>query len=366
MKSFNMNSKVIFYKIAAAYVLFSCTPYFAAMAQAQIVSGANYLPLTEPQNLSAFKQLEIAPLLAATFHANFANGNCTGTYISNEGHFITADHCIKGCFDFGKEFEDNMDVQIFKKNPDMLTRFYTFKDKDGKKYLESKTFSDEDMPHQSFTFQRYLPEMTSGKVLCDVEVNGERKRARLVVFGNGNLNPYKIKNFESAKIETLYRNFEKSGVGWPTSDFAILQMIDKPKTECMQLGVRPPEDNEKLKAISYTCIATSSRPSNYSGEVALYTEGILATADMFKSADEKNSYTPKNYGNMLHSNIDADTCSSGSSVVGSDGTILGVMSMVRDKNETWGPHIKLVELTSAVGISRTVRQQLGHDIICKP
>lgn len=317
----------------------------ASLFQRRTTPTGIFLPLTEPSALAAEKQKEIAPLLPAVFSADFDKMNCTGTYISNQGHFLTADHCIQSCFALGADWE---------------------------KYVEYISYEDPDMISTSggyqhpeyFVFKRFRTDaIKRDNIHCEVKINGVKKTARLVAAGKGRLFPYSPDRLKSPKLRSQYRELQDQGV-WAASDFAVLQLIDQPKTQCLPLGSRAPEIGEKLRAISYTCISAHSQPQNPGGDVPFYTEGIVATPDFYVGQNGRDMLTdgstPKN---TFWSNLAAESCSSGSSALGSDGTILGVFNMLRYGHETLGPLTDLIRLSGIHEVNVAIATQAPDEKI---
>jgi len=246
------------------------------------ISNEIYLPLNEIQLLSKEKQEELSPLLKAIFSADFKGMNCTGTYISNEGHFITADHCIQGCFDLGEDWLDYVEYKDF----------------------EDSNFKTRPRGNEYFVFKRFRTEKIRDNLFCKVKVNGKEEVANLIVAGKGRLYPYYPKSLKSKLLKEKYNEFQLKGV-WAASDFAILQLISKPRTECLPLGDREPMINEKLKTISYTCISTPSKPNNNSGDIPLYTEGVHANERFFPGESKKMLTDGTTPPNVFWSNLGA-------------------------------------------------------------
>jgi len=314
----------------------------AATVREMVVTPTEiYQPLTEISLLPKDKQESIASLLPAIFSADFEGSNCTGTFISHEGHLLTADHCIQSCFKFdGETWEDYIEYRLYE-DPSILKAPKTL---------------------DYFTFKRFRAEKIRDKYLCDVRINGQMKKANLIVSGKGRLFPYSLGELQSKNLKDQYKTLLSKGI-WAASDFAILQLTEKPKTACIPLGKREPRPMEQLRAVSYTCIPTPLHPDNRNGDVPLYTEGILATPDFFtreSAAELTNGSTPNN---TFWSNLAAETCSSGSAVIGSDGTILGVFNMLTYGSDKFGPATNLVRVSGVAEILAGISAQ-AQSITC--
>ena len=271
--------------------------------------------------------------------------NCTGTYISNEGHFITADHCIQACFTFGEDWQTYIDYQSFEDRE-------VFKPKPGPKQPDY------------FVLKRFRTEKIRDKYFCDVKVNGVMKKANLIAAGKGRLFPYSQGELYSEKLKQQYRTLLENGV-WAASDFAILQLVEKPQTPCMPLGNRKPAPGEKLRVVSYTCVPTPSRPQNPEGDVALYSEGIPAVPEFFTGQSKEMLTDGSTPPNTFWSNLDGETCSSGSAVIGEDGKILGIYNMLQYRDKRFGPLVNLVRLSGTAEIQAAIESQAKEKFQCR-
>ncbi|MGE3973166.1 MAG: hypothetical protein AB7F59_01420, partial [Bdellovibrionales bacterium] len=199
--------------------LFICLTFFAIGNRTLANSNSQdqtFLPLVEFIKLESEHQKRAKSIFEASFSADFPNMNCTGTFISNEGHFLTADHCIQSCFKFG--------------------------DNDFEKYVEYEAIRG---PNLEFGQQQWLSlrsfknEVVTDKILCELEVNGEKKKARLIAAGKGAVQPFSPLYLK--ELLPKYKEYESKGIGWPSSDFAVLQLIEKPQTPCLHMGNRWPQ-----------------------------------------------------------------------------------------------------------------------------
>lgn len=277
-----------------------------------------YFPLTKVEELSTSKKQALQRLLDVSFWAEFEGMSCSGTFINNQGMFLTADHCIKSCF-----LDENDD-----------------------QYTEYKSFSRRDIGQaQWLNFRRFYPKLIPENITCETVVNGEIKHSRLVVASKGRLNPYFPKQLEAPDLIAKYKEFVESGAGWPTGDFAILELKDKPKTNCLQLGNRLPQQGELIQSISFPLMNSEKR-------IPFYSSGIW----LEEEKGEPNSFI---------TTVDAETGSSGASLIGEDGKILGVMSIVIDIYDRKNKLKKMLKVTSVLGVLESVRETLGHDIVCE-
>tara|TARA_B110001454_G_scaffold10218_1_gene9647 strand:+ start:218 stop:1138 length:921 start_codon:yes stop_codon:yes gene_type:complete len=292
-----------------AFISLWCLPIFGS---------ETHFPLTMVNELSAAKKQGLQKLLNVSFGAEFDGFSCSGTFINNQGMFLTADHCIKSCF-----LGENDD-----------------------QYTDYRSFNRRDLgPAQWLNFRRFYPNRVPENITCETVINGETKKSKLVVASNGRLNPYFPKQLEAPDLIEKYKEFVESGAGWPTGDFAILELTDKPKTNCLQLGNRLPSKGETIQSISFPLMNLNER-------IPFYSSGVL----LDEEKSEPNSFV---------STVDAETGSSGASLIGEDGKILGVVSIVVDIRDPVAKIKKTLKVTSVLGILKSIRETLGYDIICK-
>ncbi len=283
-----------------------------------IFGNEAHFPLTKVDKLSAKKKQELQKILDVSFWAEFDGFSCSGTFINNRGMFLTADHCIKSCF------IDERDEQ----------------------YTVTKSFHRRDLgPAQWLNFRRLYPQLMPDNITCETVINGEIKRSRLVVASKGRLNPYFPKQLEAPELITKYKKFVDSGAGWPTGDFAILELTDKPKTNCLQLGDRLPQKGELMQSISFPLMNLDKR-------IPFYSAGVL----LENEPSEPNSFV---------TSVEAETGSSGASIIGKDGDIIGVASIVLDIGDPEAKIKQMLKVTSTLGILESARETLGYDIVCE-
>lgn len=91
---------------------------------------------------------------------------------------------------------------------------------------------------------------------------------------------------------------------------------------------------------------------NLDERIPFYSSGYLL--------DEENSEP-----NSFLTTVDAETGSSGASLIGEDGKILGVMSIVVDMRVPSAKIKKMLKVTSVLGILESIRETLVKDITCE-
>lgn len=302
-----MLDKLIRFSIAVIIALW-CLPIFGS---------ETHFTLRKVSELSAIKRQGLQKLLDVSFWAKFDDMSCSGTFINNHGMFLTADHCIKSCF-----LGENDD-----------------------QYVEYTSFNRRDLgPAQWFNFRKFYPNRIPENITCETVINGELKASRLIVASKGRLNPYFPKQLVAPELVTKYKEYVDSGAGWPTGDFAILELTNKPKTKCLQLGNRLPQKGELLQSISFPLMNLDTR-------FPYYSSGILIEEEK----SEPNSFV---------TTVDAETGSSGASVIGADEKILGVMSIVVDVRDPEVKIKKMLKVTSVIGILESIRGTIGYNIVC--
>ncbi len=293
-------------------------------------TNALELPLTEWLSLSGQQQSELSQLRQATFALDFKEGTlCTGTYISENGHLITAEHCFRSClYTALKEKGLSSEDISYSTTYHLLSasgQITSYKARTYENLIEAKKVSSSAPSIQTFDYDVSLLK----GLRCQAKINGEDVELRFLGGGAGRLFPFFAEKTEtrpalSADLIPAWQKFVSSGYG-PGGDFGVFQ-VNKSNTPCFEMSSKDAFKSEKIKTLSQTC-RDSNRNQRF-GQFAFFTSGYEKTAELA-------TYRPLlSVSPFKHATIESDNCSSGSSVIGEDDSIKGILTQsmsVHDK-----------------------------------
>lgn len=255
--------------------------------------------------MSSQDQAALSKIFSATFSSDFGSMNCTSTFISNDGMFITAAHCLQKCQQDDPRLEEN--------------------DEDVQKQT-SRLFSKKD------SYLRINWREKKGTKTCELKVNGANPvKAKLLFSGTGNLWPFfpSKKQYDISKDSALLKKWQSLvvqgyGIG---GDYAILQLEGKPKTQCLNLSEESAIEQESQHTISYPCIGDNDPQSL----TPYYVKGANVTHLAQELKDEYNMKDLMNDNGVLlsalrFSSVPVSICSSGSSILDRQFRIKGIAS----------------------------------------
>jgi V8-like Glu-specific endopeptidase len=310
------------------YALIAC--FISLHAQATTPPQNPYFELDSKTQVGTKNSYE--SVQKAVFQARFADhpfitGSCSATYISNEGHFITALHCIRHC------------IEKHEASPYILADIRT----------PSGKLIDALVP--------VLPDRLMNKTCTMRFGETEEREAEVIAFGPGFtfdtsgpvqwLVPMLRDSTKTENIQKALFSVSSGIVG--NLDFAILKFKDSPKTECLPFSQKKEEDlaNLSVWSMAYPAKTNWTDENLADGKTRLVARGkilpsylnstpVREYAEKLKESkrlgetqvDGKLDVIFNLYGTKI-ATIPADQGSSGASVLDeSDASIVGVMSYV--------------------------------------
>jgi hypothetical protein len=292
--------------------------FFTLLFETLTIVARADLQLTSLPSLTLNEQSHLRSAISASFHFRLEDGvDCTGTYISSSGHFITARHCVNKCL---------------AKNQ-ALTRELAIAEPTGQmKIGRSKDGAVLVRPVHTFKVTVDDDRVNDG-IDCPGILNQQRVNMRIVLTGGkGWLSPSNSlasfsKLFPDEYQELLNDGYEHLG------DFAILQVLGAKNSACLNFSVKAPAVGRNVQAVSYPCL---ERPTFLaSGETALYTRGSRTTgfkeSDYYKSIGEAKipfNISTVQRNDTFFSTLDIEKCGSGTAVLDDNLNIVGIATRV--------------------------------------
>ncbi len=296
------------------------------------------------EKLSTKLRDQMAPTIGASFHFRLNSGvDCTGTFISDTGHFLTARHCVAGCLMHHHAVEKELAVQDFVGQIPTLDLF-----------------------HGQPTYKMTIAEemLDDDGLDCPGTINGAQADVHLIMTGgrgwlapSGSLASFS-KEFPDEYRELLDEGYEHSG------DFAILRAINIRPSSCLRLGAQSPHAGEKLHAVSFPCLSRLDIETG--GTTALFTQGIRTSG--FKQSQYYKELGPKKIAfdiesverkETFFSTLDMERCGSGTAIVNSDFQIVGVATRVYKSSTQY--EIGSVEAVDVAQITKELRERKAPD-----
>lgn len=275
-------------------------------------------PLTSLRALSQEKREAIRPLIDASFHFRMQPGiDCTGTYISESGHFLTALHCIAGCLakNHALASERASDEPLYRtKITHRHSGETTFED-----FFVRKITVDDDRVDEG--------------VECPARVGQKQVQMKVIMTGGkGWLAPKDKLALFSKKFPDDYKALLEDGYEH-RGDFAIVQVQDQKSPACLSLTERAPEVGKPLQAVSFPCLRRGSL--DVDGTVPLFTSGRRTSgfrqSEYFKSRGEARipfDVKTVERGETFFSTLDIEKCGSGTALVDESMAIAGLATRV--------------------------------------
>ncbi|MCM2323762.1 MAG: hypothetical protein NDJ90_10930 [Oligoflexia bacterium] len=165
-------------------------------------------------------------------------------------------------------------------------------------------------------------------------INGKLTELTYLAGGEGELWPFQSSQLTegSRKLLPKWMNFVSQGFG-PGGDFALLK-ADLDKTPCLPLGTSSAIGSEEMKVMSATIMPGYKSREERAGQTAFYSAGPDLTVTLGSLRPDLPS-TP-----FHHAKLDANYGSSGSAVVGQDGSIKGVLTQALDvRKKPYNPEV---------------------------
>lgn len=287
----------------------------------QSLKGA---PMARFDDLPTEKKNELKLAREATFSIQKPTG-CTGTFISNDGHFITAHHCIKRCLRFGADWQQYL-------------RHTSYKDANFPAH-GGRAMSPHGSQPEYFTLREWMVEKIQEKIVCHIAINGrQQEEAKLIALGKGELWPYFRSQLRSPMLNEQYKSLTKLGFGG-ASDFAILQLKSHRRTNCLNFASQRPVINEAVHTLSFPR-SDPSEVENFGGKTLIYSSGkniqVLALSEpCFLGKQDLDE------GTFLTS-LEVNSQSSGSSVLNKHNEIVGITAAALTQTDPSSGEILLV------------------------
>ncbi len=274
---------------------------FYVMHAAPTAFGGTKLTPLKSLNEKQFSFLR--PALEASFGFRLNPGvNCTGTFISDNGHFITALHCISACL---------RKIGALEREPAFPGRISlrpTYKVSVDELFLKSNP-------------------VCKGK-LGDKEVD-------VVVIATGGKGWLEPRNGLAALSKASpddYKELVDDGFEHG-ADYAVLQIPGLKPKACLPLTDNEIADGEILHAVSYPCVKRNG--VQYTGGTPLYTSGAK-TGSFKESAYYKKLGSSKiefhvdsvERHETFFSDLDIEKCGSGTAVFDENLNIVGIATRV--------------------------------------
>ena len=200
--------------------------------------GAEFTPQRSWQELSAAEQTSLASARAATFALDFEDLNstkCSGTFVSHDGHVLTAAHCLESALYNAREKKLS---QLGQPSKDSLLYIYELNDgtiKSGSKDqfrddLVSNRAGEDRLGQQEADVQ-----LLQGLKL-QARINGRLTTLTYLGGGLGDLSPFTQPGKKNASAGLIVEWLKRASLGYgPTGDFALLK-ADLAQTPCLPLS----------------------------------------------------------------------------------------------------------------------------------
>lgn len=246
--------------------------------------------------------LNLEKTLAAVIPVNNVvgkgRGNCSGSYISNDGYVVTALHCVSQCLS-----EQGL-------------------------LINDKSYSPR---YEIQETQKPWPSL----VTCQFDFNGTLKSAKVVLVGKGRA------VFDEDQLGD-YSDNERQSFLEQSQDFAILKFEDL-SVPCLQRSPITPAAGVTLWQIGFPTKSKRSAESNSLGGIKEISVGSvykkylenLELRERLQSWPQSSRDFLELYFSLpgiLLTNVDSLPGSSGSGVVNASGQIVGIMTSVMLKN----------------------------------
>ena len=244
----------------------------------------------------------------SSFHYRLNPGvDCTGTFISNRAHFLTALHCIAGCLAKNHAIERTHAVE----DPVATVR--------GREIFTDLMTVDEEKIDEG--------------VSCPMQIGKRKVNAKIILTGGkGWFFPKDSLAAFAKKYPEDHQALLDSGYehGY---DFAILQIESATTPNCLTLAQQAPSTGEPLKSISFSCVDRND--TYFDGKVPLFTSGHrtagFKTSDFYKSAGIKGLPYKTDFidrKDTFFSSVDIEKCGSGSGLFDSQSRLAGIATRV--------------------------------------
>lgn len=281
--------------------------------------GAEFIPQRSWQELSVAEKADLASVRAAALTLDFVGSNCSGTFISRDGHILTASHCIDSALRKAREKKLSQKGQS-SKNDFLL--IYELKDGTIKSGSVDQ-FRDDLVSKQAnqdrLGLQESDVELLQGLKL-EARVNGRLRTLTYLGGGLGDLAPFFQPKKEGTSAGLINEWIKRAKLGYgPAGDFALLK-ADLVQTPCLPLSKSSAIEDETIHALSATLKEGYSYKDERKGQTAFYSFGPDVTERL--SSIRSDLPGPA----FRHVKLDGDVGSSGSAAIGADRSVKGVFT----------------------------------------
>lgn len=289
------------------------------------------------KSLSAKERTELADASRASFNFRFDPGvNCTGTFVSDKGYFLTALHCLSAC--------------LIKQNA-----------------LTKSPATDDPLAFGARKAHVYLMTVDEHRIdegiECSGSMNGKPFIATVIMTGGKGWMTPKTRIAALAKqYPNEYRKLLDDGYehGY---DFAILKTTGA--TSCLPLASSRPAVGDLLRAIPFACV--DRKTWRASGQLALFTKGIrtegFAKSEMYKSRGPASLPFSKELidrPDTFFSSLDLEKCGSGTGIFDRKNRVVGVATRVYKSSTDY--EFGSLEAVSTSRIAREIHDKLDTTV----
>ena len=277
--------------------------------------------------------------------------SCSHTLVSNEGHILTALHCITACLEGAGRFENDAYVRFGIRRHDVPGTIYK---------------------HNPFVVYE-INEEKLAEMSCELDEGqgGERARARILAVGARGYVPNYLQYDFRAKHPEPYEEIRRqgyTGVG-DVGDFALLQLEAPPAAarayeffraegQCLPLDPAGASPGETVWNYSYPHLGTRKGMDKFA-YLPLASAGKVFTRQSHPAFQEESLSDID--ARFLYASTDVEIGSSGSAQVSARGKVAGVTVMSISSREKFTPGSSIFLPTPL--ILDTLRRKLGAPFV---
>ncbi len=274
---------------------------------------------------SALLNADLEAIKSTIFYLESNSGRCTASLISDQGHFLTARHCLQRCL---------IPNGVFKWAPESTngTQFYT------------------------------LDPSKLGHATCDVKLNGKPANVSIEATSLGFILKMDERSFQTLDPE-LFKTMVQNGFT-SEGDFVIFKSeLYKDNKKCLNL-VNEASVLQKHNVLSYPSKTYRTKGNNSDGESLFFSSGeyyadILANSCLknvaLNSLQVSQLQSRFNFATSFLSSVDAIHGSSGSSVFDDNLNILGILTNVFNFESLSSTESDLPENRYCEGSAKTLK-----------
>ena len=274
--------------------------------------------LTDIQRLPRANRDGLKPALEASFGFRLDPGvECTGTFISSTGHFITALHCVAACLQKNGALSRELAIE----EPTAHRRV-------------GKAPSGEPRVRPIYTYKVTVDDLQlKDEVTCQGRIGSKRLDMVVVATGGkGWLTPKTSLAAFSKRFPDEYRALLDDGYEHG-ADFAVLKALVTKPPACLPLATESARVGQNLQAVSYPCLRREE--IDVTGDRPLYTAGRrtqgFRDSAYFKARGEKRlsfDIASVERKETFFSSLDIEKCGSGTALLDERLNIVGIATRV--------------------------------------